>query len=56
VGYKPNRKPPAKERVNEGRDGRGISTESHMEMFRRLVKAGDKGIHNAPGESKKKRG
>lgn len=28
----------------------GISTESHMEMYRRLVKAGDVGMHNPPTE------
>lgn len=56
MGYKPNRKPPARERVTELRDQRNVSTESHMEMFRRLIKAGERGIHNAPGEPKKKRG
>lgn len=55
MGYKPNRKPPRRD-VGELRDRDGVSTENHMEMFRRLVKAGDQGIHNAPGEPKKKRG
>lgn len=56
MGYKPNRKPPAKEKVSEFRDPRtNISTENHMELFRRLLRAGAQGIHNAPGEPKKKR-
>lgn len=42
--------------VDEQRDPKTyISTESHMEMFRRLLKAGEQGIHNAPGQPKQKR-
>lgn len=42
--------------VDELRDPKtNISTENHMEMFARLVKAGKQGIHNAPGQPKGKK-
>lgn len=42
--------------VDEMRDPKTmISTENHHEMFRRLVKAGQIGIHNHPGERKHKK-
>lgn len=33
----------------------GISTESHHEMFARLVRAGAIGMHGTPGERRRKR-
>ncbi len=54
-GYKPNRKPPDKAKINELRDPRTmISTENHLQMFRRLLAAGAKGIHGKPGERRKR--
>lgn len=56
TGYKPNRKPPDKAKINELRDPRTmISTENHQQLFDRLVAAGVRGIHNAPGAPKPKR-
>lgn len=43
--------------VDELRDKKtNISTENHIQMFNRLVAAGVKGIHNSPGQNKKKSG
>jgi hypothetical protein len=40
--------------VDELRDKDNISTENHMQMVARLIRAGERGIHNHPGERKKK--
>lgn len=42
--------------VDELRDKENISTENHMQLFARLIKAGEQGIHGKPGERKKKGG
>lgn len=34
----------------------GISTETHMEIYRRLVRAGADGMHNHPGPPKPRTG
>ena len=53
-GHKPKRKGRQPE-VDELRDPKThISTENHIEMTNRLVKAGQQGIHNKPGERKKR--
>jgi hypothetical protein len=37
---------------DEDVDRNGISTENHMELWRRLVKAGQEGMHGHPGPRK----
>jgi len=49
---KKNRSP----HVGDLRDAKGISTETHHQMFDRLVAALTKGMHNHPGPRKPKKG
>jgi hypothetical protein len=55
TGHKPKKKGRSPW-VDEFRDPKTmISTENHMQLFHRLIKAGEQGIHNHPGPPKPKK-